>query len=71
MIWGIGLSGLMASIITGFIYYVDGNSLDLTGSFLAFILSMWIINRFTEGKAQRSKNREFIKSGILDGEKHK
>ena len=43
----------------------------LFGVFLIFIISILLLNRFTEGKAQRSKNREFVKSGILDGDNNK
>jgi len=52
VLYGIGVCGFVSSIILGFIY--ERNS-DIIGCVMALILSIIILNKFTEGKAKESK----------------
>ncbi len=68
--FGVGISAFVISaIIIIASYFIEVSY--LFGVLLVFAISVLLLNIFTEGKAQRSKNREFIKSGILDGDRQK
>jgi len=53
LIYGIGLFALISSIVLSFIYFVIGRYLDIVGCLMAFILSLFLLFKFTEGKAKR------------------